>query len=135
MPLFQTSEYALRAVLYIAAHERAVQVGEIASAVGIPRNYLSKTLHRLARAGVLASTRGPSGGFRLAVAPEQLTLDGIIAPFADGREDRCLLGRGTCGEVVDCPVHARWHPVASQLRQFFATTTVAALLAPPSPDP
>ena len=55
MLLSQTSEYALRAVLHIAARSRPVSVGEIAEAVGVPQNYLSKTLHQLARAGVLAS--------------------------------------------------------------------------------
>ena len=62
MLLSQTSEYALRAVLYIAECDGPVSVGEIAEAVGVPQNYLSKTLHQLARAGVLRSARGPAGG-------------------------------------------------------------------------
>ena len=134
MLLSHTSEYALRALIFIAAQERPVRVGEVASAVGVPRNYLSKTLHRLVRAGVLASTRGPAGGFRLAVPAERLTLHGIVALFADEHERRCLLGRGNCGEVPECPAHARWSPVALQLREFFDTTTLAALLTP-SPLP
>lgn len=131
MLLSQTSEYALRAVLHIAARGGPVRAGEIAGAVGVPQNYLSKTLHQLARAGVLASARGPSGGFRLAVAAGELTLQAVVSPFAGQRGRRCLLGRGVCGEVPDCAAHARWGPVASQLRDYFATTTVADLLPPP----
>jgi Rrf2 family transcriptional regulator, iron-sulfur cluster assembly transcription factor len=135
MMLSQTAEYALRAVLYIAAHEQLVHVDEIAAAVGVPHNYLSKTLHQLVRAGVLASARGPTGGFRLAVAADRLTLQHVVSRFADQGGRRCLLGHGTCGEVPECAAHARWSPVATQLHEFFATTTVAALLSPPLRPP
>lgn len=134
MLLSQTSEYALRAVLHIAAQGRPMRVGDIADAVGVPRNYLSKTLHQLARAGVLASARGPTGGFRLAVAPGDLTLQIVIAPFAGQNGRRCLLGRGVCGEVPECAAHTRWAPVASTMRDFFTSTTVADLLASLPPN-
>ena len=42
---------------------------ELAKALGVPRNYLSKTLHRLTRERILASSRGKGGGFRLATDP------------------------------------------------------------------
>jgi len=133
MLLSQTSEYALRAVLHIASRGRPVTVGEIAEATGVPHNYLSKTLHHLARSGVLASARGPAGGFKLAVPAGALTLHEVVSPFAVPNGQRCLLGRGVCGEVPDCPAHVRWSPVGRQLREFFATTTVADLMSPPSP--
>jgi Rrf2 family protein len=131
MLLSQTSEYALRAVLYLGAHGGPASVGEIADAVGVPQNYLSKTLHQLARAGVLVSARGASGGFRLAVPADELTLQRVVSLFAGERGRRCLLGHGVCGEVPECAVHVRWTPVASQLRDFFTTTTVADLVPPP----
>jgi len=128
--LSQTAAYAVRAVLYIAAQprQRSVRVAEIAAALELPPNYLSKTLHQLARAGMLASARGPSGGFRLSVPTEELTLQRVAATFAAQERQRCLLGRGACGREPGCAVHARWAPVAAQLRDFFGTTTVADLL-------
>lgn len=134
MLLPQTAEYALRAVIHIAACERAmpgalVRVPDIAGAVDVPRNYLSKTLHQLARAGVLASSRGPTGGFRLAVPPEALTFARVVGPFAEQLQARrCLLGRGPCGENPDCPVHARWKPVVGGITRYFETTTIADAL-------
>lgn len=130
MLLSQTGEYALRAVLYLAAHgtDRAVQVAEMARALDLPQNYLSKTLHQLARAGVLASTRGKSGGFRLAVAPDRLALARIVAPFGDIEDRRrCLLGRATCSDRTACAAHTRWKEVAEKLSTFFRETTVADL--------
>ena len=71
-----TSQYAIRAVVYVATHgtDAPVRVGPIATALDVPQNYLSKTLHILARAGVLRSLRGPRGGFQLAIPPARLTL-------------------------------------------------------------
>ena len=135
MLLPQTAEYAVRAVLHIATHEHdgPVRVGDMATTLDVPQNYLSKTLHRLARAGVLASARGPFGGFRLAVPADKLSLDQIISPFAAAGGHRCLLGRGTCGETPGCAVHAQWAPIAAQVREFFGATTVADLLPATSP--
>lgn len=130
MILSQTGEYALRATLYLAEHgaDRAVQVSEMARALGLPQNYLSKTLHQLARAGVLASTRGKAGGFRLAVAPARLSLYRIVAPFGDVEQRRrCLLGRSQCSDDHACAAHPRWKDVAERVSNFFRETTVADL--------
>ncbi len=130
MLLSQTGEYALRAVLYLAEHgaARTIQVGEMARALRLPRNYLSKTLHQLARAGVLASTRGKTGGFRLAVPPDRLSLHRVVAPFGDiDDRRRCLLGRAECSDRNACAAHAHWREVAEQVSTFFRETTIADL--------
>jgi Rrf2 family protein len=129
--LSQTAEYALRAVLYLAEHgeARTVRVAEMARALRIPHNYLSKILHHLARAGVLVSTRGKTGGFQLAVPAARLRLYEIVAPFdrMDERR-RCLLGRPQCSDGTACAAHTRWKEVADRVTTFFRETTVADLL-------
>ncbi|MFQ6044957.1 MAG: RrF2 family transcriptional regulator [Gemmatimonadales bacterium] len=129
--LSSTAEYALRAVLHVAEHasERPVRVGEVARALGIPQNYLSKIMHELAREGVLASMRGKHGGFRLAVPAGQLSLLSVVGRFdaiAEGRS--CLLGRPECSDRGACAVHWRWKAVSEQLAAFFSETTVGDLL-------
>jgi len=127
--LSQTAEYALRAVLYLGEHAGPVRVGDMAEALQIPRNYLSKILHLLARAGVLASARGKTGGFQLAVPADRLRLHHIIAPFDRIEErPRCLLGRPRCNDRTACAAHTRWKEVAETLASFFRETTVAELL-------
>jgi Rrf2 family protein len=125
-----TSQYAIRAVMYIASHGRKapVRVGPIAAALDVPQNYLSKTLHQLARAGVLHSARGPLGGFQLAVAAERLTLARVTAPFDNVAERHCLLGRPQCGDRNPCPAHASWKTIATALQTFFRNTTIADLV-------
>ena len=129
--LSQTAEYALRAVLYVADHAtgRPVRVAEMADALGIPRNYLSKILHQLAHNGVLVSLRGRAGGFQLGVRPDRLALSAVVTPFdrIDERR-RCLLGRPQCSDRTACAAHGRWKDVADAVADFFHDTTVADLL-------
>lgn len=130
MWLSTTAQQAINAVLCIAgsADDGPVRVDEIATVLRCPRNYLSKTLHLLVRAGVLRSGRGPKGGFQLSLAAEKLALARIVAPFEPIGERRCLVGRPTCGDAHPCTAHARWSKVATGIETFFATTTVADLL-------
>ena len=133
MLLPQTAEYALRAIIHIAAcHERApgglVRVNDIATTLGVPKNYLAKTLNQLARAGVLASTRGPTGGFRLAIPAARLTLERVTRVFTAKHARRCLLGTGPCDAERACAAHHRWAAIAAARRTPLTTTTIADLL-------
>jgi Rrf2 family protein len=131
MWLSSTSQSAIRAVVYVAGRgqDGPVRVDEIARSLRSPRNYLSKTLHLLTRAGVLRSARGPKGGFQLTERPERVVLSRVIAPFEPPSERRCLLGRPECGGAHRCFAHDRWTRTAALVEDFFARTTVADLLA------
>lgn len=130
MWISSTTQYALRAVLFVAEHgaDEPVRVDAIATALNVPRNYLSKTLHALARDGVLRSGRGPRGGFQLAMPPGQISLARVAAPFGELASRSCLLGRPACGWKNPCSVHSRWEEVSNALQSFFRDTTIADLL-------
>ena len=128
----RTAKYALRAVVHLASEERddPVPVDVVAERLDVPRNYLSKTLHRLAKAGVLDSTRGPHGGFRLARPAEDLPLEEVVAPFdEDELRRQCLLGRDRCTDENPCPAHERWKRLGEETAAFYRETTVADLAA------
>ncbi len=127
-----TSEYALRAVIYIAQRDQdePIRASEISDGVGMPANYTSKILHTLARAGILTSERGPRGGFRLAGSPADLPLADVIEPFdALGERRTCLLGRPQCSDRTPCAVHHRWKTAYEPVLEFFNETTVSDLLS------
>jgi len=129
MWLSSTAQQAIHAVLHIAeADNGPVRVDDIAAALDVPRNYLSKTLHALVRAGVLRSERGPKGGFQLSAPPEKITLSQVTAPFEPIGRRRCLLGRPLCSDKRPCQLHDRWARVATPVDAFFTKTTVATLL-------
>ena len=138
MWLSGTAQNALQAVLYLAEHgdPLPVRVGGVAAALGVPKNYLSKTMHILAREGILVSTRGPRGGFALAYPPELLVLAHVVRPFVATGARRCLVGRATCNDATPCAAHHQWSRVAASVETFFGQTTIADLLrSAPSPQP
>lgn len=129
--LSQTAEHALRAVLYLARRgdRGPVPAEAIAEALGAPRNYLSKTLHALAKRGVVVGVRGPSGGFRLAVDPAELPVARIVDAFDASAERRvCLLGGAPCDGRHPCAAHANWQRVVAEVTAPLRHTTVAELL-------
>ena len=132
MHLSKTADHALRAVLYLAQHEEdgPMPADRIAEALGAPANYLSKTLHQLARAGVVQGYRGPKGGFLLAVPSDELPLADVIEAFDDhSKRDICLMGDRPCDESDPCGVHQTWTSIIRNARRPLEHNTVADLLA------
>jgi Rrf2 family iron-sulfur cluster assembly transcriptional regulator len=129
--LSQTARYAVSAALHIAERgsEGPMLVRDMAEDLEVPRNYLSKILHRLAQAGLLTSTRGRGGGFKLGRPSDQVTLREVIECVEpnDGSESRCLLGRAVCSHVDPCAAHGKWGLIRDQLDGFFSETTLADL--------
>ncbi|HJU87352.1 MAG TPA: Rrf2 family transcriptional regulator [Gemmatimonadota bacterium] len=130
--LSKTSEYALRAVVHLARDPGdPVSAGEVAAALDVPANYLSKILHTLSRAGLVESERGPGGGYRLARPADRMSIAdvaGAVDPIAP--ESRCLLGHARCPGRHPCAAHDRWCRVAEPVTAFFRDTMVSELLEP-----
>lgn len=135
--LNQTAEYALRTAVLLAEHEaddEAMRAADLAAALGIPANYLSKILHQLAREGLLESQRGKAGGFRLARPASRIRLAEVVGPFDEVDTRRgCLLGRPVCSDATPCQAHEKWKAIGASLADFFRNTTLAALVSPPAP--
>lgn len=134
-----TADYALRAILLLAnqEHSRAISADEIAIATGAPRNYMAKVLNVVAKAGLVTSMRGPSGGFSLALPAAGITLGRIIDLFDTvPLNPRCMLGSRPCDLTRPCRAHDAWTAVTSARRSPFLNTTIADLLqgriAPPA---
>lgn len=130
MRLSRTARYALRAAVRLARNgDERIPAGELSRELDLPENYLSKTLHVLAREGVLDSIRGPGGGYRLASPPEEVSLLDVLEPFETIDANReCVLGRKECSEENPCPVHEEWKRVADRVAAFFRETTLAEVV-------
>ena len=128
----QTSSYAVRAMVHLAdvGNGQPTRVDDIASELEVPRNYLSKILHALTRAGLLSSVRGPGGGFTLTQPPSTIRLVDVIRHF-DARDSEltCLMGQKRCRADEPCAAHERWSVVKHQVTTFLSDTTISDLLA------
>jgi Rrf2 family protein len=132
----QTVEYALRAVVHLAAEAPAPRTTEqIAEVTRVPKAYLSKVLQGLSRAGVVQSQRGIGGGMTLTKDPADLTiLEVVNAVEPLGRIRECPLGLAAHG-VRLCPLHKRMDNALATVEAAFAQTTLAEILAEASGSP
>ncbi|MGR4881519.1 RrF2 family transcriptional regulator [Streptomyces sp. LARHCF249] len=85
-------EWALHSCVNLAwsGPDRAVPAARLAAWHDLPAAYLNKQLQALARAGIVTSTSGPRGGFRLARPLAAISLMDVVAAV-EGPEEafRC----------------------------------------------
>jgi FeS assembly SUF system regulator len=107
----------------------------IAAATRLPAPVVSKILKALTRAGLLASQRGPHGGYSLARPPESITLADMIGAL-DGPFGltECTMHPGQCAQEKSCHVRQPWQQINLVVRKALADVTLAklALLGGPS---
>jgi len=126
-------EYAIRGALHIAhatAHEERATLKDIAERIGAPEAFTGKVLQQLVHDGLIASMRGPGGGFTLTESrARNLTLEAIVRCIdGDGVFMRCALGLPHCSDRKPCPVHDQFGEVRAGLQKMLSTTTVGALV-------
>lgn len=80
MLISRTTDYAIRAAVLLAREKGGgfMLAREIARQEKIPAYFLAKILQDLARHGVLTSSRGPGGGFRLGMPAGDITLSWLV---------------------------------------------------------
>lgn len=107
---------------------------QIAAATRVPKAYLSKVLQGLSRAGIVLSHRGSGGGMTLVKAAADLTmLEVINAVEPIDRIKTCPLGLKAHGTRL-CPLHNRMDKALATMEEAFRRTTLAEVLAEPSPS-
>lgn len=100
MQLTSFSDYALRLLLYLGAHDGALsQLAEVARVYGVSQHHLEKVAAHLAHLGFVESVRGRGGGMRLARGAEEINVGDVVRRtephfhlvecFQVGQERRC----------------------------------------------
>jgi Rrf2 family nitric oxide-sensitive transcriptional repressor len=130
----QSAEYALRAVVWLAAHPTmTLSTPQIAKCTQVPAGYMSKVLQILARAGLVESNPGRGGGFRLTRDPQHISvLDVVNSVDTLERIQHCPLGLSSHREEL-CPLHRRLDQIAAMVERAYAETTIAEIVAETSP--
>jgi Rrf2 family protein len=144
--LFSTkAEYGVRLMVELGrrmgdqdpAETAPVSLTSIAEAEGLPLSYLEHLVAKLRGAGLVSSVRGAHGGYRLARAPEEITmievvqaLEGPIAPMDCFRPDG--EGRVLCSHEADgdrsCATKLLWMRVQGGVTRALAGTSLAELV-------
>lgn len=115
------------AVLLARFQKPSLAVANIAGILQVSETHLSKVLQRLAKAGIVSSVRGPKGGFRLRVAPEETNLmavyEAIEGPLPN---NECLLGTPVC-KSDDCVLGNLHEIINKQVEDYLTNTHLAEL--------
>lgn len=124
----KTAEYALRAVVWLAAEPRRREAaGPLAEHTKIPRRYLHKVLQALVQGGLVESQSGPGGGYALCVLPESITILDVVNSVAPlERIRKCPLGLTSHTRL--CPLHKELDRAYAETEKAFARVTVAELV-------
>lgn len=133
--LSEASEYALRAVVWLAQQPREPRkVRDIAVEISAAPGYLVKILQGLAKAGILSAQRGSRGGFTLVREPSSLSVWEIVnAVDPIERIQQCPLRLKTHRKAL-CPMHQRVESAMAKVEAVFRESMIQELLDPPG-DP
>jgi Rrf2 family protein len=139
MKLSDGVEWGIHVAVLLATlpPERAMPAARLAEYHGVPAAYLAKHLQALSRAGILESTQGPRGGYRLARPAERISVLDCVEAI-DGRQSAFV-----CTEIrqrgpaamppehyrLPCGIHRAMSRADRAWRESLAETTVADLLA------
>ena len=137
MRISAKADYAVRAALTLAAAEddKPVKGERIADAQGIPLKFLENILIDLRQAGLVASQRGPEGGYRLDGTPEEITVadviravDGPLASVRGGRPEQASYEGPAKG------LQTVWIALRSGIRGVLEHVTLADIAAGTLPE-
>ena len=125
-----TIEYALRALAHIATLEPGERIlaRDLAAATDVPRQFLGKILHRLAKVDLLDSAKGRGGGFRFQRPAEQMIVSDVVVALEGGDITKiCVLGLDLCNDEQPCPMHDQWKVFRAALSERVYAMTIADL--------
>jgi Rrf2 family protein len=126
----QTSEYALRVVVFLATlRGKPATTRQIAAATKVPVGYLSKILQNLSRYGLVSSQRGLHGGSVLARDPAELSVFDVVTAVAPiPRILTCPLGLKSHGTRL-CPLHKRLDDALAMVEKAFQQSSIADIMS------
>ena len=134
MQLLATEEYGLRCLLQVARHEgdRPLAIPEISEAEGLSAEYTGKIMRALREGGLVTSTRGAAGGYRLARPAEQITPWDVIQSLGGSffPETFCDTHPGQLRDCIhssDCSIRSLWRRVEWAVQSVLGNVTLADL--------
>lgn len=140
MRLSTRGRYAVMAMVELAERQqessperrsgRPVSLAELAQAQLLSLAYLEQLFGHLRRSGLVASSRGPGGGYRLARPAAEITVAEIVSAVDESiRATRCEEGSPGCLAGERCLTHDLWSELGEQIRLFLAHVTLDDVVA------
>ena len=126
MKISQKLEYACRALAQLARQhdgKTLTRLEQLAQREAVSANFLVQILNDLRRAGLIESRRGKSGGYLLAISPEDITLRQVVEAVDPSLLQCSVSAEGESGGGV----RNAWSGVSEALGTALDSTTIAAI--------
>ncbi|MBI1425532.1 MAG: Rrf2 family transcriptional regulator [Gammaproteobacteria bacterium] len=130
MRLTTKGRYAVTAMLDLAIHfeDGPITLADISQRQCISLSYLEQLFAKLRRQGLVESTRGPGGGYRLSRSPMEIPVADVILAVDEKVETTRCGGLANCQDDEQCLTHELWAELSQQIYQFLCGISLGNLV-------
>lgn len=124
-------DYAVRCLVYLKDNlDKVSALGEISAATRIPPAFLSKILQKTIKHGLVKSTKGKKGGFRLAKDPARISVYNIMQAVCDCEtvlKVVCSKTKEPCTFLKSCKIHVVWKDLGRIVKMILESRKLSQL--------
>ena len=125
MRLSSKSQYGLKACFILSKHyeSRCISASTLEKEIAVSNKYIEKIMRMLSYAGIIQAVRGAAGGYKLARAPQEITIGDVVRALEDNMEIAdCITASCRCaaGDV--------WRMLYQGINQVLDSMTLQSLL-------
>ena len=130
MRLTTKGRYAVTAMLDLALHESfgPVNLMDISKRQGISLAYLEQLFLRLRKEGLITSSRGPGGGYRLQQPRSDISVADVIRAVDEQVDATRCGGHKNCQADQRCLTHDLWEDLSLHITNFLSDISLSDLV-------
>ena len=130
MRLTTKGRYAVTAMLDLALHQQTgpINLADISQRQGISLSYLEQLFARLRRHGLVASARGPGGGYSLGRLATDISIADVITAVDECVDATRCGGQQNCQGHDRCLTHDLWEELSQHITRFLSGQSLADLV-------
>ncbi len=131
MRLTTKGRFAVTAMIDLALRDGAgpTTLSDISARQKISLSYLEQLFGRLRRQGLVNSTRGPGGGYKLAKRTADVSVAEIILAVDEPIDATQCAGKENCHDDRKCLTHDLWTALNAHIFDYLKAVTLAQLVA------
>lgn len=131
MRLTTKGRFAVTAMIDLALrqHEGPVTLAGISERQRISLSYLEQLFGKLRRHELVASVRGPGGGYCLAKPLETVSVADIIHAVDEPLDATQCGGKKNCHDDRTCMTHSLWTNLNNKMNEYLSSVSLADLVA------
>lgn len=125
----KNTDYAFRAISYIAKKGDISTVSEMSYMLKMPKAFLRGILQNLNKKGLVKSFKGTGGGFALNLSPENILFTDVMEIFQGPiKISECKIKGRACPDVKMCLLKSKIEKIKQAVELELKSTTLASLL-------